>query len=489
MKTIYIYIACLLTSIGASSCKKFLDEKPISVSTDETFWKNESDANTAVASGYALLRKSLNGPDGVAFYAYGDLPTDEYTTTQNRFSDVSNINWSISVPAAETGDRMMMLRRYDTFYRTIDQVNRCIQRIPGIADTEFTSPNLKNNLIGEAYFLRAFNYFYMARIWGDIPLVLNSGNIIDAVDLTRTSQTEILDQCIKDLTTAISLLSWEYPAANNRAVRANKGAAYALLAHLYAWKGDYANCNITAGSLLNQNYYEYVDRNNFLDIFAGKSTEGIFEISQSEVNEGTLSGISAFTLKAPYLSTRTENAFFTLNNSTLTRLYNGNADDLRFSKGFALLGTTDPICIKYSNISYINGQNVVTPVAHNNIIIFRLADLKLLKAEALAALNEFPAARILLNEVRQKSGLNNWTGTDANLFAGIIDERGRELFLEGHRYYDLIRLARKTGTLQFGESKMTKTDFDNGKYYWPLDPALMYINKKLTQTPFWSSKM
>src|SRR5687768_11858994 len=96
MKTVYIYIGCLLMMISASSCKKFLDEKPISVSTDETFWKNESDANSAVAAGYALLRKSLNGSDGLAFYAYGDLPADEYTTTQYRFGDVSNINWSIS---------------------------------------------------------------------------------------------------------------------------------------------------------------------------------------------------------------------------------------------------------------------------------------------------------------------------------------------------------------------------------------------------------
>lgn len=489
MKILPIYIAGLLILISAASCKKFLDEKPISVSTDETFWKNESDANSGVAAGYALLRKSLTAADGIAFYAYGDLPTDEYTTGEYRFADVSNINWAISVPAAETWDRMMVLRRYDTFYSTIDQANRCIQKIPGVPDAEFSSATTKNHLIGEAYFLRAFNYFYMARIWGDIPLVINSGSIVDAVDQSRTPQAQVLDQCIKDVNTAIGLLSWNNPSANDRAVRANKGAAYALLAHIYAWKGDYTNCNIAATAVINANYYHFVSRQNFLDIFKGKSTEGIFEISQNAPNEGTLAGISFFTLKDPYLTTRTTNAIFTLNPTTLTQLFANNTDDLRFNKSFALLSTTDPICIKYANITYNTGENTVTAVAHNNMIVFRLADIQLLKAEALAALSQYGPAKTLLNEVRAEAGLGEYTGTDDELFEGIIDERGRELFLEGHRYYDLVRLGNKTGSAKFGAVKMSDADFKAGKHYWPLDPALMNINKKLTQTPFWSSKM
>lgn len=488
MKPIYIYVAGLLILISAASCKKFLDLKPISVSTDETFWKNESDANSSVAAGYALLRKSLTASNGLAFYAYGDLPADEYTTGEYRFADVANINWSVSVPAAETNDRMMLLRRYDTFYSAISQANRCIEKIPDIPLSEFASAEVKNNLIGEAYFLRAFEYFFMARVWGDVPLVTTTGNPIEQVDLPRMPQEKVLEQCIKDVNTAISLMGWNYTSANNRAVRANKGAAYALLAHIYAWKGDYANCNIAASAVIDQNYYKMLDRENFPDIFKGKSTEGIFEIAQSGANEGTIQGISAFTLKTPYLTTRTDNAIFTLNQLTLEELYNNNMDDLRFSKSFALLSTTNPICIKYANITYNSGQNVVTAVAHNNLIIFRLADILLLKAEALAAQNQFGPARTILDEVRSKAGLEAWPGTDADLFDGIIAERGRELFLEGHRYYDLIRLARKTGVSKFG-AKMVMEEITAGKNYWPFDPALMNINKKLTQTPYWSSKM
>ena len=488
MKKITIYIICIAISTLAS-CKKFLDEKPISESTDLTFWKNEKDADQGVAAGYALLRKTLNKADGVAFYAYGDLPTDEFTTNQWRYNDMSSVNWSISVPRSDTWDRMMQMRRYDTFYSAIDQANRCIKFIPTISEDKFSKLAAKNNLLGEAYFLRAFNYFYMARIWGDIPLIFESGIITETVDIPRAKEADVIAQCIKDVNIAIGLLNWNYENSNNRAVRANKGAAYALLAHIYAWKGDYTNCNMATDQLLNQGFYQYVDRNNYLNIFKGKSTEGIFEIAQSGENEGNVNGISFYTLKTPYLTTITNNAGFSINTATLDNLYNRNTNDKRFTNAFALTSTTDPICIKYENITYVNGNNVITPVAHNNIIVFRLADIKLLKAEALAALTQYEAAKVVLNEVRQQAGLTAWSGTDANLFEGIIDERGRELFLEGHRFYDLVRLGKRTGIVKFGNNKITKSDFDAGKYYWPLDPALLQINKKLTQTPFWSSKM
>lgn len=489
MKKLTIYICCVIGLSMATSCKKFLDEKPISVSTDLSFWKNEGDADKGVAGGYALLRKTLNKANGLAFYAYGDLPTDEFSAANAyRFDNISRMEWGIAVAVADTGDPMMQMRRYDTFYSAIDQANRCIKFIPTIADEKFSAPTTKNNLLGEAYFLRAFNYFYMTRIWGDIPLVTESAVITEAVDIPRTKAADVLAQCIKDVNTAINLLSWEYPNAGNRAVRANKGSAYALLAHIYAWQGDYQNCNSTTDKIIDQEFYQYVNRDSYLNIYKGKSTEGIFEIAQSDENEGNTFGISNFTLKTPYLTTNTNNAIFSLNTANLTSFYS-DADDKRFKNGFALTNSTDPICIKYSNITYVNGQNVITPVAHNNIIIFRLADIKLLKAEALAALNQFDAAKTALNDVRAQAGLGNWAGADTNLFEGIIDERGRELFLEGHRFYDLVRLARKTGVVKFGDEKMTKSDFEAGKYYWPIDPALMIINKKLTQTPFWSSKL
>lgn len=473
----------------AMSCKKFLDEKPISESTDATFWKNESDANKGVAAGYALIRKTLNKAEGLAFYGYGDFPTDEFSEINSYRADkIMSMDWDISVPAAETWDRMQQMRRYDTFYSAIDQANRCIDFIPKIPDDKFTSASIKNNLLGEAYFLRAFNYFYMTRIWGDVPLITQTVALKDAVDLPRTKAAEVQAQCLKDINQAISLLSWDYPNAANRTVRANKGSAYALLAHLYAWQGDYTNANLATDKIIDQNFYQYVNRNSYLDIFKGRSSEGIFEIAQSDENEGYTDGITLLTLKSPYIPNVTGTSIAKISTINLQRLFD-TPNDKRLEKAFALTNTTNPLCIKYSNVTLVNGQNVAKFIAHNNMIIFRLSDIKLLKAESLAALGQFAPARAILNEVRTQAGITAWDGTDADLFEGIIDERGRELFLEGHRFYDLVRLAKKTAIMKFGDGKMSKSEFDAGKYYWPIDPALMNINKKLTQTPFWSSKI
>jgi hypothetical protein len=87
------------------------------------------------------------------------------------------------------------------------------------------------------------------------------------------------------------------------------------------------------------------------------------------------------------------------------------------------------------------------------------------------------------------AGLSASEADDADLFEDIIDERGRELFLEGHRFYDLIRLAKKTGKVEFGEDKISATQFQQGKYYWPLDPVLITANSLLVQTPYWKGKL
>ncbi|WP_207436099.1 RagB/SusD family nutrient uptake outer membrane protein [Sabulibacter ruber] len=486
---IKLFLVVLL--LLGSSCKDFLDLAPISSPTDSNFWKNEKEADAAVAAGYALTRKALYAADGMAHFAYGDLPTAEFVSTLGgwTFGDVGRVNWSLGI--SDINSPMVQLRSYNNFYRIIDQANRCMKFLPTVPLEEFTSSDAeaaRNHLMGEAYFLRAFSYFYMARVWGGVPLVLESVDVTKAEHLSRATEQEVLDQCVKDLAAALPLLRMTHPDQNNRAVRANKGAAYALLAHVYAWKGDYQKCAEAAAMVTESNLYSLVDRSQYLTIFKGKSPEGIFEIASSDPNESAGSGSIAFrTLKTPYLSTNSGNAEFTLNSGYLNELYSDPAD-LRLQNGFAFLGTTDPISIKYANIVYTQA-NQTMPIAQNNIIVFRLADIKLLEAEALAATDRNGEARQILNEIRAKAGLPEWSGEEADLFEAVMEERQRELFLEGHTFYDLVRLGRRTGLLKFGEGRISETDFAAGKYYWPLDPILLRSNPKLVQTPFWTSRM
>ena len=509
-KLIYIALTAALT-VAVSCSKSFLERVPINAPTDANFWNNESEATGAVAGAYALIRTSLNDM-GMAYYYYGDVPTDEFVARTNGedYPALSQIQWQTFVAPSQTFRALIHLRRWDNFYRAIDEENRCLKYIPNISLDQFTTADkqgAKNSLIGESYFLRAFTYFYMARVWGDVPLVIETvADAAAAPNVPRTPQAQVLDQCIKDVQEAIKLLPYIPSATTNRPVRANRGTCYALLAHIYAWKGEYDKVIPAADSVISKGGYTYVNKANkaaYIGMYRGNSSESIFEIAQNSVTEGSYittnygdinNSIAARTLKSPYLLTQLGNSLFTLDAPTLNALFPNNADsvDYRRKNGFDFLGTTDPICIKYSNLVYTGANNTI-PVTTSNIIIFRLADIKLLKAEALAATNKPADARTIVDEIRAQANLGPTTVIDANMFEGVIEERARELYLEGHRFYDLVRLGRKTGTLKFNGSgtiiRMDATQFQQGKYYWPIDPILISINPLLAQTPYWADKM
>ena len=494
------------------SCKKsFMERVPINAPTDANFWHNESEAAGSLAGAYALLRVALNEM-GMAYYYYGDLATDEFVARTNGedYPALTQIQWQTFVAPSQTFRGLIKMRRWDNFYRAIDQQNRCLKYIPAIGLENFTSVDkqgAKNLLLGESFFLRAFTYFYMARVWGDVPLVTETADDAAAApNIPRTAQAQVLEQCIKDIEEALKFLPYVTSAAASRPIKANRGTCYALLAHINAWKGEYDKVIPAADSVILRGGYTHVNKSvkvTYLNMFKGNSSEGIFEISQNSNIEGSLiaggygdinNSIAARTLKAPYLLTNLGTSFFTLDAGTLATMFPNNADsvDYRRRNGFDFWGTTDPICIKYSNIVY-TGANNTSPLSLSNIIVFRLADIKLLKAEALAATNKPGEARVIVNEIRALANLGPTTVTDANMFEGVIDERGRELFLEGHRFYDLVRLGRKTGVLKFNGTgtiiRIDATQFQQGKYYWPVEPILISINPLLTQTPYWADKM
>lgn len=515
MKRNNIKVFCALPAalilLLASCSKSFTDRVPINAPTDANFWNNESEATSAVAGTYALLRTSLNEM-GMAYYYYGDMATDEFVARPNGedYPAITGIQWQTFVAPSQTFRGLIKLRRWDNFYRAIDQANRGLKYIPAIDLANFSSADkqaAKNALLGESYFQRAFIYFYLSRVWGDVPLVTETAPDAAAVkSIPRNPQAEVLDQCIKDLGEAAKLLPYVASATTSRPIRANRGTCYALLAHIYAWKGEYDKVAPAADSVIVRGGYSYVSRStkaSYTAMFKGNSSESIFEIAQNSTIEGSLitagygdinNSIAARTLKSPYLLTNLGNALFGLDVGTVNSLFPNNADsvDLRRKNGFDFLGTTDPICIKYSNIFY-SGANNTSPLSLNNIIIFRLADIKLLKAEALAATNKPAEARTIVNEIRALASLGPTTVTDANLFEGVIEERARELFMEGHRFYDLVRLGRKTGIIKFNGTgtvnRMDATQFQQGKYYWPIDPILISLNPLLTQTPYWADKM
>ncbi|QRY57185.1 RagB/SusD family nutrient uptake outer membrane protein [Sphingobacterium siyangense] len=472
----------------ASSCSKFLDIEPVSSATDENFWKTQEDANSATNAMYALLRKALNQGNGMAFYAYGDLLTDEITSsTHAEFAPIVNMQLNTPVAASETYRPAYQLRRYDTFYQAIDQANRVIQKLPKMDENAFDNVSTRDYYIGEAYFVRAFAYFYMARVWGTVPIITESVLPIDAVNLPASKESDVLDQSQVDLSKALALLKWSNIDQNDFALRANTGAALALQAHLSAWRGEYADCIEAAKSVLESGEYSFVGRDslNYRSIYQGKSNEGIFEISQNSENEGTSSGIGYFSLAGPYFRFLTD-PFLRISQDYIKTLFK-DSNDKRFKSVFDIAYNSNyALCTKYANVKFSSNASNANAIFKNNIIIFRYSDIKLLMAEGLAATGKNSSAETILNEIRTQAGLPAYTKEEP-LIEAIFSERARELFLEGHRYYDLVRLYRHFNVYKFPEGKMNQSQFNAKKYLWPFDPSLLSTNPMLNQTPYWGT--
>lgn len=494
------YILVLAVIVCSTACKKFLDQEPVSVVTDDTSWKTDDDANSQVAGCYSLIRSAFNS--ACSFYTYGDLPTDYWGDVANAsYKSIYQVDWAISVSYAAKEDPKLKLRVWTPFYASVQQSNRCINFISKMADDAFAGNSVaeqqarRNKYLAEARFCRAFNYFYMARVWGDVPLDTSyQSDIAGITSDLRVDQESVLQCAISDLKYARQWLGYKDAASADRGVRADKGAAFTLLAHIYAWKGAYDSCRMACDSVIQLGGYSLVSGSNYSDIYKGQSAEGIFEIPQSTtaeaINASEIGSVSRFTLATPYLPNQAT-PDWQINVNTLNQLY-ADTTDQRFVKGFTYVSSGSNkfyYCIKYSNISTVIANNVTYYIQKNNIPVFRLADVYLLRAEAkaAAAAPDYGAAIADLNIIRGRAGIKTLQTADIAGRAALIDsvtaERGREMFLEGSRYYDLVRNERLTGVSKF--PFITHADFLKGKYYWPVDPSLMTVNAGLKQTSYW----
>ncbi len=496
MKKQFLYItgaalifAAMLVTV---SCKKILDQEPHNSTYTDANFKTETDARTATAGAYSLLRRVMLR--NAAWHAYGDLPSGDINADNDGYHYVIR-NGDFTGNNVDHG-----YFNWTNFYQCLQQVNLNILKIPTIPEESF-SIEKKAHLVGEAYFLRAYTYFFMSRVWGDVPLKLEPDlDVTKTKNIPRTPADSVIKQCLADVATAESMLDWGYDDENNRAVRANKGSAYALEAHIRAWIHDYAGAEIAANQVITNGGYSLLDADNYAQVFVGKSMEGIFELN---INDGQNEGmaminsdgsydISAYTLADPYIPGKDvdhTSIQWRINTDYLTPLYSDIDPDADIRvKTFYVDPFQDPkgLTIKYSHIINISKFDVRLS---NNIPVFRLADIILLRAEALNALGRDGEALPLLNQVRERAGIDDYDGTGADLKNEIVREELRELFWEGHSYYDLVR----TGTLPQFNNRFQATQFQNGSpeggWLWPIDPTMFKDDPTLVQTPFWRGKL
>jgi len=369
--------------------------------------------------------------------------------------------------------------------------------------TRFTMDEaLKTRYIAEARFIRGLLYFDMVRAWGGVPLITTTS---PELNLTRSSAEEVYNLLIGDLTYAANNLSYRSEYESIDVGRATKGAANALLARVYLFRGDFANAETYASAVVNSNQYSLEP--NFIDangINGNNGVESVFEIGALSV-DGTSSGGNQ------YANTQgvrgTPNKGWGFNRPTEDLRNSFESGDPRMKGTIIDLGDViDDIEILgdgstpdetyedgtlvevecYNRKVWVPGATTTSNWGHHRRLI-RYADVLLMAAEALNENNKPTDALQYLNMVRARARggneniLPDVTTTDqTELRQKIYDERRHELAMEGIRFWDLVRTGRAPQVLG-------PLGFVQGKHeLLPVPQSEIDISQgKLTQNPNW----
>lgn len=433
MKTPYIIILLLALGMSLGSCGKYLEVKPYDQVSDEKTIFDKVSAETAVRGAYRSLA-TLNYSS--SFQTTVLLSGGDVRSINNGQTDLNTINYELR------SDIGFLSTFWNNNYNTINRANHVIEKVPTVNDAALTKA-LRDQLLGEAYFIRALSYFDLARLFGNVQIFLTpTVQVADKIGVPKSTQAQVYAQVLDDLNKAETLL----PATVVRN-RATTFTVYALRARLHLYLQNYDAAIADANLVLANSNYKLIKP----FALASGTTESILELSYdvNNLNPG-------FNLWNG--TNRTLEPKATLHNLLQDTLTGGTRKLLSKQTGTALFGGIFP-----SNIS----ANYV----------LRTAEVHLIRAEALAKKESPDLAGALkdLNEVRLRAGLKSSTATtQEEVILAIENERRVEFALEPHRWFDLVRTGRAPAVLNLN---------DPNKYIFPIPGGEIRVNPALVQNP------
>src|SRR5690606_22368006 len=272
MKKYCIYLSAL---VMMSSCSDFLDLQPEFQVSEDSFYKNANDFETALVGNYA----GLQGLHNTALMYIGELATDnaeiQWTSPSVAEVEVDEVNFTPSNNYLNT--------IWSGSFATISRSNNILARIDQVDFDE----SRKNQFKGESLFLRAYGYFYLVRTFGEVPMVevaFRSPNEIMAFDMSRKPASEIYNLIIQDLTEAGNLLAGINGLSKSRA---SAGAAKTLLGKVYLTLGRFDEATAILKEVIDSNTYSL--EQNYGSLFTNGNdelVESVFEIKYLSGNVG-----------------------------------------------------------------------------------------------------------------------------------------------------------------------------------------------------------
>jgi len=515
-KYYYKIVGSFLLIFSLMGCNKFVNVEPIDSLSGNNYWKDQGDAETFTLELYRLFREAslLKGP----YFIMGELRNGMVRRTQsypNRF----DINYAAigDVESLATTQRPLpgtnadtfwtyivewdILNNWQPFYKVIQSSNILYENVLRLAENDKSiSPAIVKHYQAEAVFMRCLTYFFMIRLYGNVPYFTNAYN---DKPLPRTSHIEIAKMCLKDLAAVKNDLPWTYDEPANRGVRAMRGSVVALMMHFNMWAAGFDTGNeqkyyqqadelgdeLTQQGEQQNKAYELLPINRIKEIFQGRSRESLFEISNSVNYQGFVPAnsrkmipfyvLDGYTVR---LNQDRENSEMAYIPQYIEKLYPEGEPDGRIAEWFDeanwKTGNGKFRLYKFVNFEF-TGSNTAENYA-NSIMVFRLAESLLLQAEACVGLGNADKATNLLNRVRGRANASLYPANGyESLSQAIFYERGKELMGEGYYFFDLVRTKRILSG-EYTLAPLTFSTFNAGAWTWPISREALKNNPHMS---------
>lgn len=484
MKKIINISFLMLLTLAFSSCEKFLDLQPTGNSLfieqeGDTIFKTANDVEAALSAVYGEFQNEYWQLD---YFVNGDAQSDDAYAGADNPANFQIDDYRLDATNINVG------RDYGYLYRTIGRANVIINNVERTPDPSLTDQR-KREIKGEASFVRAVMYFQAVQLWGDVPLQLKEVTTVSVANLDsifpqlypeRKPQEEVYAQIITDLEYAIENVKTVQPHKGF----ATKGAANAYLAKVYATMEpkDYNKVVQYCDAVINGGYSLLPEYDMLWDNQNENSSESIFEVNYEGTASNANWGASMFS--------GTEWKKFNIPTNDLVRTFDNENDAIRKNSSIVFTnvsGLWSDANWPVTSYPFLNKYRIITYPSAQNYILMRLADIILLKAEALNELGDADGAAQLVNQIRNRVDLPNTTATTKEQMRLAIEkERRLELAFEGHRWFDLKRTGRAIEVM----NSMTGADGSNFGYnltpnglFWPIPQSELDKNDLLTQNP------
>ena len=501
----YISIGLLLI-FTSTFCGCNLDTDDEDKMPGDKFWDGSSaNAEAFMLSVYQNLRKATTD-NGFFLYA-GDIrcaPITGQSTGSYLYllqNDMKNYKAIKDSKEEGTSSDFGAIYNWKNMYKVVQSANIMIEEVVNVKELSSTEVERYR---AESRFLRSLAYFFMVRIFGDVPYYTEA---YYSAPLARTDKQVVLKNCLADLQSLLDsdpdklILPWRN---GNGSLRANRGAVLTLMMHINMWLAFFDETDAVTyysevkrlaetDSWVDGDFYSLQAMEQMSELFKGDSNEGLFEIAQNVTMGEVFKTGHMWCTRVVYQIRNQTKPDLAYSEVFLKQLYPMEEDDKRKENWFNYLyngddtGTTRPIEI----VKLLNADSYGNSTIPNagNYIVFRLADAILLYAEALNYLGERDKALQEVNRIRQRAGASDFTA-DNDLDASIYWERVRELMGEGQYFYDLVRTQKicDTDFATFADEsghRERKADLKQGSWTWPIFKKALDNNPYMTKNLYW----